>query len=166
MGGGILPVAYHNNNIYLFFGRETLMTKGKQSGLWSDFGGSKEGNETTYDTAIREGHEETSGILGNIKRIKYLVDKKLITTIKYNGYASYLIAIKYNKELPNKLRHKFLRANTNDILEHNGLYEKDMGKWINIKYLIKHIKKFRPWYKRIVYAILRQRNTIIDYFNK
>ena len=167
MGGGILPVAKHNGKIYLFFGRETLINKSKDSGLWSDFGGGREKNETNLDTALREGHEELSGILGNKSRLKYLINKRLIGKISLNGYVTYLINIKYNQNLGNKLRNKYKMALKNDkdlILDkHNGLYEKDMGKWINIKYLRRNMDMFRPWYKYMVYKIIRFFNKNIEF---
>ena len=71
MGGGILPVARHNGEIYLLFSRERLIhSKDRDRGKWSDFGGSKEGNETQYRTAVREGVEESSGILGDKKDVR------------------------------------------------------------------------------------------------
>ena len=39
MGGGILPVALHNNKLYFLFGKETFNLS---SPGWSDFGGSTE----------------------------------------------------------------------------------------------------------------------------
>jgi len=43
MGGGILPVARHNGQIYLLFSRERIAhNRHRDKGKWSDFGGSKE----------------------------------------------------------------------------------------------------------------------------
>ena len=69
MGGGILPVTVYRNNVYFLFSREYINAK-YDGGKWSDFGGSKEKSETFYDTAIREGYEESSGFLGNKSDIK------------------------------------------------------------------------------------------------
>ena len=76
MGGGILPIAFKNGKIYFLFGRETIDIW-KDSGLWSDFGGGKEKNETYKETAIREGWEETDGVLGNLKTIEYLIENMI-----------------------------------------------------------------------------------------
>ena len=68
MGGGILPVAEHKGDFYFLFSRERLaFSQDKDRGKWSDFGGSREGKETQYQTAIRECFEESNGILGNKK---------------------------------------------------------------------------------------------------
>ena len=58
MGAGVLPIARHNNKLYLLFGREY---NSKSKNKWSDFGGRAEKNEHVFTTAIREGTEETNG---------------------------------------------------------------------------------------------------------
>ena len=42
MGGGILPVSIYKGEVYFLFGRESRHIDHKASGLWSDFGGTKE----------------------------------------------------------------------------------------------------------------------------
>ena len=67
-GGGILPFAMHNNRIYFLFSRERkIFNKHRDRGLYSDFGGSQEKNESPQQVAIREGNEESNGILGDIR---------------------------------------------------------------------------------------------------
>ena len=79
MGGGILPVAKHNGRIYLLFSRERkLLSNDKDKGKWSDFGGSREKNESQYETAIREGVEESAGILGNKSQLKKTIKNHLV----------------------------------------------------------------------------------------
>ena len=69
MGAGILPVTVHRGKVYFLFSREYIGSK-DDGGLWSDFGGSKEKNESFFDTAVREGYEESGGFLGNKSDIK------------------------------------------------------------------------------------------------
>ena len=69
MGGGILPVAYHNGKVKFLFSREAMYTD-DDPGKWSDFGGGKEGRETPYQTAVREGWEESAGFLGTKQDIR------------------------------------------------------------------------------------------------
>ena len=46
-GGGILPFAIHNDKVYFLFSRERLVfNKHRDRGLYSDFGGSQEKNES------------------------------------------------------------------------------------------------------------------------
>ena len=58
MGGGVLPVSVHNGEPVFLFSREAVARGYRDSGKWSDFGGSKEGSETQRDTAVREAAEE------------------------------------------------------------------------------------------------------------
>jgi len=157
MGGGILPVAIVKGKLYFLFSREWNKSK-DDPGKWSDFGGSREKNETYKQTAIREGYEESSGFLGSKKNIKSLVENKLITSITFNGYTTYIVLIKYDKTLPNRFRKKFidtLKSKPELVKQHNGLYEKDMLKWYSYDDMKKKFTSFRPWYRNIVKQILQ-----------
>ncbi len=157
MGGGILPVAIVKGKLYFLFSREWNKSK-DDPGKWSDFGGSREKNETYKQTAIREGYEESSGFLGSKKNIKSLVENKLITSITFNGYTTYIVLIKYDKTLPNRFRKKFidtLKSKPELVKQHNGLYEKDMAKWYSYDDMKKKFTSFRPWYRNIVKQILQ-----------
>ena len=81
---GILPIAYHNDNIYFLLGRETVDVEHRSKGKWSDFGGGFEKGESVKETAIREGFEETGGLFGNMKDIEFLIDNSLIKKFKVN----------------------------------------------------------------------------------
>ena len=61
-------------------------------------GGSNKG-ENFFDTAIREGWEESMGIMGTKKDIKYILNNYTIDTIEINGYKTYLVMMKYNKDI-------------------------------------------------------------------
>ena len=156
MGGGILPVAYYKGNWYFLFARESPFNNTHQ-GLWSDFGGSKEKNETHYHTAVREGFEESNGILGNKKNIRSLIKNFCITKIGDKGWSTYLIQVKYNKKIINLFKEEFkqtLKKTPYLIYQHNGFYEKDKLRWIKLQNLKKNIHIFRPWYKKFVYKII------------
>ena len=77
MGAGILPITFYKGKIYFLFGREALGIW-KNSGLWSDFGGAKDGKETYKETAIREGWEESDGVLGNKSIIGDLIENNYL----------------------------------------------------------------------------------------
>lgn len=146
MGGGILPVAIVKGKLYFLFSREWNKSK-DDPGKWSDFGGSREKNETYKQTAVREGYEESSGFLGSKKNIKSLVENNLITSITFNGYTTYIVLIKYDKTLPNRFRKKFtdtLKSKPSLVTNHNGLYEKDMAKWYSYDDMKKKFTSFRP----------------------
>lgn len=155
MGGGILPVAIHKGNLYFLFSREYINSK-DDGGLWSDFGGSKEKNETFFQTALREGYEESDKIIGSKNTIKNLM-KNSLQEITINGYRTYVVLIDYNKGLPKKFRNRFLNVKENKphLLCKKGLYEKDMIKWYSYNDIKKNFSEFRPFYKNIVMTILQ-----------
>ena len=155
MGGGVLPVAFHKGKLYFLFSREYINSK-DDGGLWSDFGGSKDNDETYFQTALREGYEESDKIIGSKNTIKNLM-KNNLQEITINGYRTYVVLIDYNKDLPKKFRNKFLyiKDNKPHLLCKKGLYEKDMIKWYSYEDIKKDFNKFRPFYKNIVKTILK-----------
>ena len=98
MGGGVLPVAFYKGKLYFLFSREYINSK-DDGGLWSDFGGSKDNDETYFQTALREGYEESDKIIGSKENIKNLM-KNSLQEITINGYRTYIVLIRYDKELP------------------------------------------------------------------
>ena len=59
MGAGILPASFNGICMVFLLGKE-------KNNCWSDFGGSSLNKyEPKFKTAIREGHEELSGLLGS-----------------------------------------------------------------------------------------------------
>ena len=151
MGGGILPIAQKNGVYYVLLSRESVDVKWKDSGKWSDFGGSKEGNESEYDTALREGTEESCGLFGNKKNIEYLIKKKCLDVIKINSYSTYLVEVPYNSMLPYRFNKKYREAirNTPELVNNpkNGLFEKDKVRWVQVDDLLKFLKHTRFWFK-------------------
>jgi hypothetical protein len=158
---GILPIAFHKNKIYFLLARESKDIKWKGSGKWSDFGGGKEKKETLKETAIREGFEETMGIFGNIKEIENLMKHNLIKKFTVNNYTTFAIEVPYTKELPKLFRTDYLHTFKNNkklVTEHNGLYEKDMLKWVELKNVKKMYPKLRIWYKPVLSKIYENFN--------
>jgi len=158
MGGGILPIARHNGNIYLLFSRERLIyNKDRDRGKWSDFGGSKEGTETQYHTAVREGVEESSGILGDKKDVQSLIQHNLAGKISEKTYSIWIVEVEYKPEIIHSFRDHFkhaLKYQIDKVKEHNGLFEKDKLQWIKLSNLHKKKHMFRPWYKQFIPKII------------
>ena len=157
MGAGVLPIAFYKGNIYFLFSREYINST-DDGGLWSDFGGSKDKNESHKETAIRECCEEADSILGTKKNIENLVNNT-IKTITLNGYRTHIVIINYDTTLPKIFRKRFLSVKKNKphlVTNNNGLYEKDMIKWMSYRE-IKNNKNviFRPWYKKFINEILK-----------
>tara|TARA_B100000795_G_C22544753_1_gene340194 strand:- start:49 stop:522 length:474 start_codon:yes stop_codon:yes gene_type:complete len=154
MGAGVLPIAIYDGKIYFLFSREAINSK-KDGGLWSDFGGGKEKLENYKQTAIRECYEEANGILGTKKKISKLV-KHAIDSITLDGYKTHIVVIRYDKSLVKKFRNAFLdiKKNKPELVAKNGLYEKDMLRWVSFGDLKKNMKIFRPFYRKFIKYIL------------
>jgi 8-oxo-dGTP pyrophosphatase MutT (NUDIX family) len=155
-GGGILPIAIHNNNIYLLFSREALTPSHSASGQWSDFGGGHEKNETPYDTAVREGFEESNGLFKSIDQVKDLIKTNLIGKIETNNYVCYMVEIPWDAKIPKRFKKVYddaLRDTPDLVMKHNGLYEKDKAMWLKLEQIIKKKRVFRRWYHSILYKI-------------
>lgn len=156
MGGGILPYSKHDGKIYFLFGRETKRSKYKDSGLYSDFGGSKEHSETQRQTALREGYEETLGLLGNKKKLNELI-KKTNRKVVTDEYTTFLIEIPYMPMITEiyKNMFEFSKEHFSDIVEkRNGFFEKDSFDYFTVPQLNGSFKKFRPWYRKILKHVL------------
>ncbi len=159
IGAGILPMAINDGKVYFLFSRERNLGNFKEKGLWSDFGGKDENGETPMGTAIREGYEESSGLLGTIKDVIFLVKKKCVKQILIDQYKTFVVLIDYDPELPSKFKEDFNIVNENFpkfVKKNNGYYEKDRLKWIEKKNLKKNLKIMRPWYKKVVEQLINE----------
>lgn len=157
MGAGILPLASYKGKLYFLFSRESKSIKYKDSGLWSDFGGGAEKGEGFFETAIREGWEESMGIMGNKKDITQILRNYTVETIELNGYKTYVIMMTYSKDIIHIFDKYYKDAlkKHSDKIGKNGLYEKDKIKWVELNDLKKNIKMFRPFYKKFIYELIK-----------
>lgn len=156
MGGGILPVAIKNNQLYFLLGKENDIA---DTPGWADFGGGNENNETNYQAAIREGVEELNGFLGSVNKMKKVVRNNKILHLKNKRktYESILFLTKYNEDLVYYFNnnYRFLIKQLPHVKkEHNGLLEKSEIKWFSISDLQRE-KKYRIFYKEFVHMILK-----------
>lgn len=151
MGAGILPVAKHANKLYFLLALEVFENK------WSDFGGKANKNESRYETAIREGYEETNGFFGRKSEFKELVDNNYLLKINKfnNSYTTYLINIPYDKNLPFYFNNnaKFINEHFKELIDKNGFFEKKLIKWFSLNEL-KTNKNYRIFYKEIIDIII------------
>ena len=161
MGGGILPVSIKNNKIYFLFGKENELddTPG-----WADFGGGKEKGESHLDTALREGSEEINGFLGSAEKLRSLVKKNKIATIKFKDYSTYIFKIDYDEKLPYyyKNNYEFFSRYLPHVKHKldNGLLEKAKIRWFSFDELRKEKKEFRSFYQNIVELIIKKEKKI------
>lgn len=159
MGGGVLPASIVNGEPVFLFSREAVARGYRDSGKWSDFGGSKERNETPRETAVREGAEEAAGLLGDKSDVSKLVQNQLAAKIEVAHYTSYVVYVPYWKEFPEEFRKIYKEATTKQpelVDARNGLFEKDYAQWVPLSALRdKRVRDtFRPWYVRS--GMLRQ----------
>ena len=160
MGAGILPVAFNGISVLFLLGQE-------KTGQWSDFGGSTHDRfETKFKTAIREGHEELSGLLGNEYEIAMQIKNNYIGQINNDRYTTFAFKTNYDKTLPIyfKRNYNFVKKTTPYLidLKHNGLYEKKNIKWFTSEEI--YNLELRPFYKKIIFKILLNEKKIEKLF--
>lgn len=161
MGAGILPVSIYNNKLYFLLGKENQFN---DSPGWSDFGGGKENNESIIQTASREGSEELNGFFGDEKQVKNLIFNNLILKVGIKNYSTFIVKVKYNKDLPNYFNNNFkfnMGHLANLVEENNGLFEKERIKWFTIDELIKE-QNYRSYYAPIIKTIIKKEKNIMD----
>jgi hypothetical protein len=94
---GVLPCAVKNGKYYYLLGKESDGTIIQRNNLFCDFGGAKNKDEESTETALREYLEESLNVLGSEDIIK----EKLCKTdpiINRNRYHLYLVDVDYDEE--------------------------------------------------------------------
>jgi len=168
MGGSILPVTFHNGNIYFLFGKERDIDENPG---WSDFGGGTEKGETFLETAIREGGEELTGFLGSDKDIRKLLNKYGTYDIDYKsiGYTNYrchIFPMEYDELLPYYYNNNqnFLQKRLDPkIIKDSKIFEKTQIKWFSFDDINKYYNEFRSFYKNVIKLILKNRTGIEEF---
>lgn len=152
MGAGILPVCKVNGIILFLFGKEG-QARGNQ---WSDFGGSRDGRETPYQTACREGAEELNGFLGNKREMGALIRNHQFDKIVVDKYTTYLVEIPHEPLLPYyfESNYKLMQDKFPELIGKNGMFEKSKIKWFTINDIRRSKKQFRPFYRKTIDEIL------------
>jgi hypothetical protein len=153
VAGSILPVAFHNNQLYFLFGKENPLEDSHKG--WSDFGGGVENGETPYTTAIREGGEELTGFLGD--DIKGFLKKGGIYKVVHNDYHVHIFLMKYDENLPvyYNNNHSFLwKRMDRQVLNKTKLFEKIEIGWFSEESMRTQRNEFREFYREIVDKIM------------
>jgi len=171
MGGSILPVTIHNNNVYFLFGKERDIDENPG---WSDFGGGTDKGETFFQTACREGGEELTGFLGDSPDIKKLLNKYGTYNIDYKSqghttYRCHIFPMKYDEMLPYYYNNnqRFLQKRLDPkIIRDTKIFEKTQIKWFTFDDIQKQHKEFRSFYKNIVDLILTNKSVIEGFIKK
>ncbi len=148
MGGGVLPVAFRASGPVFLFAREAAETGRRDGGKWSDFGGSREQQETNYDTAVREATEEGAGFLGTEADVASMIDNDLLVKVDVPGYTCHLVHMQHDPSLPPRFSAEYARAQREEpdmIAAKNGLFEKDRVRWVPLGSMRAFRSEMRPW---------------------
>ena len=154
MGAGILPIAFNGVCMVFLLGKE-------QNNEWSDFGGtSLNVGELTFNTALREGHEELSGMLGPPDKFKKQIINNYvgpyIDCSNSQTYTSFVFETEYDESLIKYFNrnYDFVKRTSPNIINDsdNGLYEKKEIDWFTKEEIYK--LKLRPFYKNIIYSLI------------
>lgn len=131
--GGVLPYTFittpsGKKKLYFLIGTD-------KSKKISDFGGKMEKGEDIFDTAAREYYEESSGLLGNLDKIKKELKSDAMRTsfVVCKCYRIYLLKINYIPELP-KL---YTIAKKETKTYPPGFFEMGKLQWISSNKLLK-----------------------------
>lgn len=167
MGGSILPVTIIKNQLYFLFGKERDIDSHPG---WSDFGGGTDKGESFMQTAIREGGEELTGFLGQIKpllkRGTYNIDFK---SKGHDVYRCHLFHLEYDKWLPYYYNNnqQFLQKHLDPkIIADTKIFEKTEIRWFSVKELKTKRGEFRSFYQNIIDMILMQIDGINRFIKK
>ena len=153
-GGGVIPVALHNGDLYFLFGQENDVIKDASKNQdWGDFGGSAKPGESETDTCVREGAEELNGFFGNKRDFKALLLKTQILKLTYDTRITHLMRVDYDERLPfyfnNNYRFIKETANLRAIAAHpeNGYFEKSHVRWFTLEDLKRERGAFREYFR-------------------
>jgi 8-oxo-dGTP pyrophosphatase MutT (NUDIX family) len=157
MGVGVLPACIKDNQIYFLFGKEN---KYNDTPGFSDFGGGKDNSETELQTAIREGKEEMTGFLGDMK--PYLKKHYRLLYPKYN-YTTLIFFFNYDEKLPiyfNNLQNFLHQKLDTKIIKESKIFEKCEMKWFSMNEMKKKRNLFRSFYREIVDELFSKQTEI------
>jgi hypothetical protein len=156
-GGGVIPVALHNGDLYFLFGQENDVIKDASKNQdWGDFGGGSKPGESETDTCVREGAEELNGFYGNKRDFKALLLKNQVMKLTYDTRVTQLMRVDYDERLPfyfnNNYRFIKETANLRAIAAHpeNGYFEKSHVRWFTLADLKRERGAFREYFRNFL----------------
>jgi len=156
-GGGVIPVAMHNGDLYFLFGQENDVIKDtSKNQAWGDFGGGTKPGESEMDTCVREGAEELNGFFGNKHDFRALLLKNQLLKLTYDTRVTHLMRVDYDERLPfyfnNNYRFIKETSNLRAIAAHpdNGYFEKSHVRWFTLKDLKRERGEFREYFRNFL----------------
>ena len=156
-GGGVIPVAMHDGQLYFLFGQENdVIRDASKNQDWGDFGGSAKPGESEMDTCVREGAEELNGFFGNKRDFRALLSKSQLMKLTYDTRVTYLMRVDYDERLPlyfnNNYRFIKETSNLRAIAAHpeNGYFEKSHVRWFTLEDLKRERSAFREYFRNFL----------------
>ena len=156
-GGGVIPVAMHNGDLYFLFGQENDVIKDtSKNQAWGDFGGGTKPGESEMDTCVREGAEELNGFFGNKHDFRALLLKNQLLKLTYDTRVTHLMRVDYDERLPfyfnNNYRFIKETSNLRAIAAHpdNGYFEKSHVRWFTLEDLKRERGEFREYFRNFL----------------
>jgi hypothetical protein len=156
-GGGVIPVALHDGNLYFLFGQENdVIRDASKNQDWGDFGGSAKPGESEMDTCVREGAEELNGFFGNKRDFRALLLKNQVLKLTYDTRVTHLMRADYDERLPfyfnNNYRFIKETSNLRAIAAHpeNGYFEKSHVRWFTLEDLKRERGAFREYFRNFL----------------
>lgn len=145
---GIIP--YSNNKKgekYILLSRESF---GKDTGLWSGFGGKPEKNESIITTAARETSEESMELFGDAHSLEKIIDK-YAKRVDLEKSVYFCLPILYDEKIPEKFmktRKKLInKLGKSAAADYSPLLEKDQAKWMPI-HTLHNLTNLRPKFSK------------------
>lgn len=153
---GILPYCIMDSQVYVLLGREN------DSGSWCGFTGRRDRGEHPRACAVREGWEESAGILGTREWLYHLVHHpttRFVMTLaptkgRHEYYSLiYLLPVPYNPHI------SVTFEGVRQVLVHNKadhhFTEKDQVAWFSITELLEEIVPLRFSFKETIMTMIR-----------
>jgi 8-oxo-dGTP pyrophosphatase MutT (NUDIX family) len=172
--GSILPVAIDKGKLYFLFGKENPMEDSAKG--FSDFGGGIDGNETPFQTALRECSEELTGFFGDSKQLQKHINRNGgVYRIEANAhdprhkYTVHIMHTEYDTMLPvyyNNTHYFLWNRMDKHLLNDSKLFEKIEIDWFNENDLKSRMKEYRPFYRDIVRELIDQLPQIKKFIQK
>lgn len=156
---GILPYAVVGGEPVLLLGRELRAKGWSGSGRWSPFGGGVDPGESLRAAALREGYEETMGMLGSAAELR----RRRSHTWKHRGGMTLLMPMERpDRRLPAYFRNFYRysrRCRAGRCPE--GWYEKTEIKWVPLARLRDTDDRLRPEFRKSLPSLRRRFRSLL-----
>jgi 8-oxo-dGTP pyrophosphatase MutT (NUDIX family) len=166
-GAGVLPTCIHKNKLHFLFGREN---KYADTPGFAEFGGGVDKNDSFFETAVREGIEESTGFFGSEEQLRSMLKRHGTYNIDWNDkYRTHIFPMEYDPYLPHYYNNNqlFLQKKLpQKLIKKSKIFEKDHIEWFCVDDLMRRKKEFRSYYQNIIDLIYADREKILAFIKK